>query len=353
MKNKEKSEYFSFTMFFPTFLIVMMINVVSVCIFSNNMDLEKIQFTTVIILFVFWLIVSCLLTFLIRYNALVHYERPMKKIAKATKEVANGDFSIYVDPIHTTDRQDYLDKMILDFNKMVEELGSVETLKTDFFTNVSHEIKTPLSIIQNYAELLKNKEITEAQRQEYVGTIYDTTKRLSSLITNILKLNKLEKQQIVLNATPYDLCQQLCECILNYENLWDKKNININVDIEDRRIVMLDASLMELVWTNLLSNAIKFTANNGSIKIHEYVKDGVCYVSIQDNGCGMNEETKQHIFEKFYQGDTSHATQGNGLGLALVSRVIQLSGASMNVSSVLEEGTTFTIELPINNRLDV
>lgn len=352
-KNEEKLSYFSFTTFIPTLIIVILINIITVMIFLKDVDFKNIQLNTAVILTLFWLVTSGLLTLLIRYNALIHYERPMKKLAKATKEVANGDFSVYVDPIHSTDRLDYLDKMILDFNKMVEELGSVETLKTDFFSNVSHEIKTPLAIVQNYAELLQNSELSDVQRNEYINTIYDTTKRLSTLITNILKLNKLEKQQIILNTSPYDLCQQLCECILNFENLWDKRNIEIDVNIEDKRIIQLDAALMELVWNNLLSNAIKFTPDNGCIKIKEYVKDNVCYVSIQDNGCGMSQETKQHIFEKFYQGDTSHATQGNGLGLALASRVVQLSEATMSVSSELGKGTTFTIAFPFNYGLDV
>lgn len=349
----EIKEYLSFATFFPTLIMVVLINVISVMIFMRDIDFRNIQLNNAILLTLFWMITSCLLTILIRYNAIHRYERPMKKLAKATKEVANGDFSVYVDPNHTIDSLDYLDRMILDFNKMVEELGSVETLKTDFFSNVSHEIKTPLAIIQNYAEQLKNDDLPQSLKTEYIDTIYETSKRLSSLITNILKLNKLEKQSIILHHEPYDVSRQLCDCILSFENLWDKKKIELEVDIEDRRLISLDVSLMELVWNNLLSNAIKFTPEKGHILIKEYVENNICYVSIQDNGCGMSPETTQHIFEKFYQGDTSHATQGNGLGLALAQRVVQLSGASIHVSSELGIGTTFWVEIPVIKELDV
>lgn len=346
--NDEKKDYFTFSTFLPTLIVVILLNITSVLIFLKDIDLQDIQIGTAIILTLFWIMTAVLLTILIRYNAFIHYERPMKKLAKATKDVANGDFSVYVDPIHTMDKIDYLDRMILDFNRMVEELGSVETLKTDFFSNVSHEIKTPLAIIQNYSEILKNEEVSDQQKKEYIKTIYDTTKRLSDLITNILKLNKLEKQHITLNSVSYDLCKQLCDCILNYEDLWDKKNIEIDVNIEDSRMIFLDPSLLELVWNNLLSNAIKFTRDTGCIKISEYIKDDICYVSIKDNGCGMSEDTISHIFDKFYQGDTSHATQGNGLGLSLVARVIELLELEIAVESTLNEGTEFMIKIPLN-----
>lgn len=346
--KRNKLGYFSFVIFIPTLIVIVLINIMNISIFSKYIHFDSFPLIASILNMAYWIIISVLLTVLIRYNTIRLYEKPMKRFAQATKQVAGGDFTVYVEPVHTVEKYDYLDYMIIDFNKMVEELGSIETLKTEFFSNVSHEIKTPLAIIQNYAELLENENLSEMQRQEYVHNIYESVKRLSNLITNILKLNKLEKQNIALNNVSYDLSEQLCQCILNYENLWDQKNIEIEVDIEDRRMIYLDAELMELVWNNLLSNAIKFTEENGHICIKESIENDRCIVSISDSGCGMDEKTQKHIFEKFYQGDTSHATQGNGLGLALVMRVLHILNGSIQVESQVGIGSTFTVSLPMN-----
>lgn len=346
--KKNKKFYFSFAIFLPTLITIVFISSLNINIFSNYIQFENFPLKQAIINALYWIIVAALITVLIRYNTIRLYEAPMKTIAEATNRVAHGDFTVYVKTIHTPEKYDYLDYMILDFNKMVEELGSVETLKTDFFSNVSHEIKTPLSIVQNYAELLMHEKITEKQRKEYAEGICNSTKKLSNLITNILKINRLEKQKIDCNYERYDICEQICESILSFEELWDKKKIDIIVDIEDQRYVFLDKELMELVWNNLLSNAIKFTEENGSITIHQYIKDQKCIVEVSDTGCGMSKKTMKHIFDKFYQGDTSHATQGNGLGLALVSKIMNLLNSKISVDSTLGKGTVFIVELPLH-----
>lgn len=269
----------------------------------------------------------------------------MHKLAEATKKVSEGDFSIYIAPLHTLEKQDYLDNMLIDFNKMVEELGSIETLKTDFFSNVSHEIKTPLSIIQNNAELLCREELTEKQ-QEYADTIFGATKRLADLISNILKLNKLEKQTIMPVMDSYNLCQQLAECALHYEPSWEKKGLEFDADMEDYADISADPALMELVWNNLFSNAVKFTEPGGAITLTVKSDEKTICVSVQDTGCGMTEDTKKHIFEKFYQGDTSHSMAGNGLGLALALRVLQLHGFQIEVTSEPGKGSIFTVLIP-------
>ena len=256
-------------------------------------------------------------------------------VGKVKARIVNGLF----------DRLDYLDVMIIDFNKMVEELGSIETLKTDFFSNVSHEIKTPLAIIQNNAELLCMEKKPEKQK-EYAEVIFQTTKRLSELISNILKLNKLEKQAITPVAEEYDLCGQLAECAVNYEPVWEKKDIGFDADMEDSVKIAADAALMELVWNNLFSNAVKFTEPGGTIKLTEQSDDSEIRVSVEDTGCGMTEETRKHIFEKFYQGDTSHAMAGNGLGLALSLRVLQLNDYKIEVESEPGRGSKFTVIIP-------
>ncbi len=300
----------------------------------------------VIIPTVYWALVAVALTLYARWQIKKTYEEPMHRLAKATAKVAQGDFSVYVPPLHTADKLDYLDVMILDFNTMVEELGSIETLKTDFFSNVSHEMKTPLAVIQNYAQLLQKENLTEEERREYADSILQSTRKLSSLITNILKLNKLEKQTIRPVPEQYDLCQQLCDCALQFEDAWEKKDIEFIAELEDRVIIEADPGLLELVWTNLLSNAVKFTPPGGTVTLTQTSDEKEITVSVSDTGCGMDEKTLRHIYDKFYQGDTSHSTEGNGLGLALVQRILQLSNGTITVKSRVGQGSTFTVRLP-------
>ncbi len=293
----------------------------------------------------YWSAVAVGLTFFTRRQVQRVYEEPMHRLAQATEQVAGGDFSVYIPPLHTSDKLDYMDLMLIDFNKMVEELGSIETLKTDFFSNVSHEIKTPLAAIQNNAELLRMEELTEKQR-DYADTIYQSSRRLSDLISNILKLNKLEKQNITPDVQVYDVCAQLAECALGFEQAWEQKELEFDADMEDRAEIAADPALMELVWNNLFSNAVKFTETGGGITLTETSDADRVYVSVRDTGCGMSEETQTHIFEKFYQGDTSHAMAGNGLGLALVLRVLHLNNFQIKVESAPGQGSAFTVIMP-------
>jgi len=293
----------------------------------------------------YWAIVSIGLTIFTRRQIQKVYEEPMQKLAVATKKVAEGDFSVRIEPIHESERFDYLDIMIEDFNKMVEELGSIETLKTSFFSNVSHEIKTPLSIIQNNAELLKMSELNDKQK-DYADSIYKSSKRLTNLITNILKLNKLENQTITPSKEKYDLCAQLTDCVLAYDEALELKDIDLEVEMEDRAIIEADSELMELVWNNLINNAVKFTEPGGTITICEKSTDKLVEVLVTDTGCGMDEDTIKHIFDKFYQGDSSHSTKGNGLGLALVKQISQINDFNISVESVKDKGSTFTVSIP-------
>lgn len=313
-------------------------------VFMNTAEWKEV--VQPIIPIVYWGLVAGALTLFARRKIRTAYEEPMHKLAEATSRVANGDFSIFVPTLHTPDKWDYLDVMIMDFNKMVEELGSIETLKTDFVSNVSHEMKTPIAIIKNYAELLKAEQITEAQRKEYAENIEGAAVRLSSLISNILKLNKLENQRITPEAKAYDVCRQLCECILQLEDAWDEKEIKLETEIEDAAMVEADETLLELVWNNLLSNAIKFTEPGGTVTVKQTADEGFVKVSVSDTGCGMDRDSVKHIFDKFYQGDTSHSKEGNGLGLALVKRVLELSDGDIQVISEPGKGSTFLVTLP-------
>lgn len=230
---------------------------------------------------------------------------------------------------------------------MAKQLSATETLQKDFIANVSHELKTPLSVMQNYATLLQRPDISDEERIRYAKSVSEASKRLANLITNILKLNKLENQEIHPKASPFNLSEQLCLCLLDFENIWEEKDISIETDIADDVIINADTELLTLVWNNLFSNAFKFTEKGGSVHISLKAEDNSAVVSVKDSGCGIDCETGKHIFEKFYQGDTSHSTQGNGLGLALVKRVIDIVDGDIFVSSEVGKGSTFTVKLKV------
>jgi len=296
----------------------------------------------------YWAIASAAFALVTHSQITKRFDNPMRRLSQAARDVAGGDFSVYVAPLHTSDKYDFMDVMCEDFNKMVEELGSIETLKNDFIANVSHEIKTPLGVIQNYATLIKDNRLTSEKRDEYADTIIKATIRLNSLVSNILKLNKLENTEILATTEDYDLCRQLCDCALTFEELWEEKNIEFEVEVEDRVMIHADMDMMEIVWHNLFSNALKFTPPGGTVTLRQTSDDDSVTVTVGDTGCGMSEETLRHIYDKFYQGDTSHATEGNGLGLALSLRVLHLADGTITAKSKLGEGSEFTVYLPLD-----
>ena len=272
-------------------------------------------------------------------------ERPVKKITEATSKMIEGDFSVRIEPISKFAGDEGFNEIIECFNKMAAELSGVETLRTDFIANVSHEMKTPLAVMQNYGKLLQAPELSEEKRMEYAKAITDASRRLADMMTNVLKLNRLENQQIYPNPTTFDLGEQLCESLLNYENVWEEKQIEIETDLSQEILVAADAELLRLVWNNLFSNAFKFTEAGGTVSLALTADHDYAVVKISDTGCGMSAEVGTHIFEKFYQGDTSHATQGNGLGLALVKRVVDILEGEISVESAVGVGTTFTVKI--------
>ena len=271
-------------------------------------------------------------------------DRPVKIITDATERIMQGDFSARLAPMHGNGMEGF-NQIGLAINKMAEELSGTETLRTDFIANVSHELKTPLAVMGNYATMLQRPGITEEEKNEYAKSISEAARRLAQLITNILKLNKLEIQQIFPTPQEFDLGEQLCESLLMFEDAWEAKNLEIETDIQDDVRIQSDPELLSLVWNNLISNAVKFTPDGGTIGLILKTDDSSVIVQVRDTGCGMKPETGRHIFEKFFQGDTSHATQGNGLGLALVKRVIDILNGEIGVQSVYGEGSTFTVKL--------
>ena len=303
---------------------------------DNITEAAKITFLNVIIITVLFKTVDFL-----RRKIMV--DKPVKIIINAAQKITNGDFSIRIKQMHGSSMEGF-NQISETINAMAEELSSVETLRTDFIANVSHEMKTPLSVMQNYGTLLQTPNLTEEKRIEYAKAITDASRRLADMMTNILKLNRLENQQIYSNPTTFDLGEQLCESLLQYESTWERKNIEIVTDIAENVTVSADAELLSLVWNNLLSNAFKFTENGGKVSLTLTANDMYATVKIADTGCGMTADVGAHIFEKFYQGDTSHATQGNGLGLALVKRVVDIVQGEIDVKSAVGVGTTFTVK---------
>ncbi len=274
-------------------------------------------------------------------------DRPVKKIVSAAEQIAKGDYSVRIPRLNTLNRADGLDEIIECYNKMAEELSGIETLQTDFIANVSHELKTPLAVMQNYATLLCQPQLSENDRIKYAKVISDAARRLSDLTTNILKLNKLENQQIFPVEEEYNLGEQLCECLLSFEQVWEEKNIEITTEIEDDVKISADPELLTLVWNNLFSNAFKFTESGGKVDIKLLKERDRVTVSVSDTGCGISPQVGKHIFDKFYQADTSRATKGNGLGLALVHRVISIMGGEISVSSTVGRGSTFTVKFKV------
>ncbi len=272
-------------------------------------------------------------------------ERPVKQILTAAEQITKGDYSVRIPPLHNVSRADGLDQIIDCFNKMAEELSGVETLQTDFIANVSHELKTPLAVMQNYGTLLQQSDLSEEERIHYAKIVSDTGRQLAGLVTNILKLNKLENQQIYPAVQTYDLNAQLCECLLAFESVWEQKQIDLDIDLDENVYVNTDSELLSLVWNNLLSNAFKFTDEGGRVSVVMKQDAEHVIVQISDTGCGIPPEVGAYIFDKFYQGDTSHATEGNGLGLALVKRVIDIMRGEITVESEVGKGSVFTVKL--------
>ncbi len=290
-------------------------------------------------------LISLICTVIDAVRRKITVDRPVKKIISAAEQIAKGNYEVRVPKLRLSHQANGLDEIAECFNQMAEELSGTETLQNDFIANVSHELKTPLAVMQNYGTLLQQPELSKEDRLRYAKGVSEACRRLAGLITNILKLNKLENQQIYPTAKDYSLSEQLCECFLAFENVWEEKEIEIETDIDEDIGINADPELLSLVWNNLFSNAFKFTDNGGKVSVSLKTDDDYAIVSVADTGCGITPEVGRHIFDKFYQGDTSHATQGNGLGLALVKRVVDIIGADIAVSSEVGKGSTFTVKL--------
>lgn len=271
---------------------------------------------------------------------------PIGQISQAAKQVSKGEFTVRVD---TRSSLRELKELTENFNRMVQELSSIEALRNDFVTNISHEFKTPLASIEGYATLLQNPALSEQQRNEYTHVIIDSTRQLSTLAGNILNMSRLEKQEIVTDKTSYRLDEQIRQALLILEPLWEKKNLDLDIDLPPVTYYGNTDLLMQ-VWLNLFQNAIKFTPKAGTISVSIQTHSEYVDVTITDTGVGMDEETKRHVFEKFYCGRKNSGQEGNGLGLSIVKRIVDLCHGTVTVDSRPGEGAVFTVSLPFEER---
>jgi len=318
----------------------------SVLIFNAQMQRNANPWFMVLIGSSYVLFIGVVVYIAIRIVIRNSFTKPIHEIRKAARKVAEGDFTVRVLSQRKDDKKDDVEILIDDFNKMIEELATIETLKGDFITNISHEIKTPLAVIQNYASVMLKESLPMDKRVEYTDTILVASKKLSTLVTTVLKINKLDNQEIIKKNT-YSLDEQLRCSILALEEKFEEKDIMLDVEL-DEVMITTDENLMEMAWNNLLTNSIKFTESKGTVTIKLKKEKGKIIVSISDTGCGMSKKTIEHVFDRFYQGDTSHSAIGNGLGLSLVKRVIDLVEGEIKVDSECGKGTEFILILKEN-----
>jgi len=351
-KNQKKSFYKG--RFLPRLItlviVVMGLTALSVFALMEAVDIVNNRYVkagqidpnvTIFLIFASALILGTLIT--IASSGL--FLRPIRTLEEAMDKVSKGDFNVELDGDNVTQ----IGRLMNNFNKMTHDLSQIETFKNEFIGNVSHEFKTPLSVIQGYAMLLQNEDLSDEERESYLNIIIDTTKTLSNMTSNILKLSKLENSKIIGEITTIDLSEQIRRCVLGLESSWSEKNLTIDVDLAEEIFVNANEDLLYQVWTNLLSNAIKFT-DEGGIFIRSFIEDEQAVVKITDTGIGMSEEVKARIFDKFYQGDNSHSKEGNGLGLALTKRIVESSFGTIDVESEEKVGSTFIVRLPLSKK---
>lgn len=268
---------------------------------------------------------------------------PLNEMIEATERISKGDFKVHIQ--ESFDEKSDFGMLQRSFNHMARELDGIEMFRKDFINNFSHEFKTPIVSIQGFAHQLQAGGLTPEEEREYIRIIAAESDRLAKMATNILLLSKLENQAIVTEQTEFWLDEQLRTCLVLLEKQWGPKNIELNIELEEVKY-QFNEDMLSHVWLNLFNNAIKFTPEGGTVSCSLRSEPDHIIVEISDTGIGMTEETRCHIFDKFFQGDTSHTGDGNGIGLTIVSRILFLCKGSIDVKSKPGQGSTFTVTLP-------
>ena len=270
-----------------------------------------------------------------------HFNHLVSGLTGGLKSVAEGDFSRRLDP----KKGGPLEAAYEDFNKMSQELQSIQTLRDDFINHFSHEFKTPITAVKGFAELLREPETTPEEREQYLQIIIDESSRLADLANNTLLLTKLESQQFIAEKRRYSLDEQIKRCAILLSPAWEKKEISFTANLEPAEYDG-NEELMRHVWLNLLSNAVKYTPEGGEIAVTLQPSREELTVTMADTGIGMPPEVRAHIFDKYYQGSPNSGGRGLGLGLSIALRIVELCGGNIQVDSVENQGSTFTVRLP-------
>lgn len=339
-KNRGLWWYFVSLVFVIILFFILIMSILAYLYFQidNNTTVHKNPFPPILLLVLFSLVIGTSITIEVGRRIL----SPIKDFSNAANEIANGNFDIYLNESH---RVNEISDVAHHFNIMVQELRSIETLRNDFVVNVSHEFKTPIAAIEGYATLLQEDNLSQEEHDEYTGMIIESARQLSTLSGNILRISKLENQEMLTELTEYRLDEQLRQALLLLESMWTPKQLSLNIDLDELRYYG-NEDLMMQVWLNMLGNAIKFTPECGEISVSLHLEGPWISVVISDTGIGMPPGVSKHIFEKFYQGDPARSAEGNGLGLPLVARIISLSRGTIEVTSAPGQGSTFTVRLP-------
>lgn len=339
MKRQNKTFRYGSTVIFFIYVYVVLALIAEIAAFIANNYVGDDNYALYVTLFV--LPASAVVATMATINVNRRMTRATVKISAAINRVAAGDFNARIEPEKGDGTR--FNEVYTNFNKMVEELSSVKTLREDYVRNFSHEIKTPIAAINGYARLLAEGGISEEEGKEILSIIIRQSENLSLLSQNILLLSKIENQKVTGERKEYRLDLQIKDCIIMLAPQWEKKNITISSDLQSVTYLG-DEGLIQHVWINLLSNAIKFTPDGGEITVTLSQKGDVITAVIADNGIGMTEEQTARAFDKYYQA-AEKSTSGNGLGLAICKRICELSGGSVSVKSTLGEGSAFTVEL--------
>lgn len=336
------SVLFSLIVFFILLITSAIIVLVSVILMqTGTLNLAKVSRQEPFVPFALLLLISVIVGTVVSLVISRVPLRPVRRVIDAINRLAAGDFSARLSLNATPTFRELTES----FNRMAEELDSIELLRTDFINNFSHEFKTPIVSIKGFAEELKHDDLSREQRDEYLDIIIAESSRLASLATNVLNLSKIEQQVILTDRRNFDLTEQVRRCVLLFESSWEKKHLTLSVDLEE--IVYFGSDeLLSQVWLNLIDNAVKFTQQGGAIVIRLSQDAERVRFAISDDGCGIRPDVLERVFDKFYQGDPSRASGGNGLGLTVAKKIVDLHGGVIACRSLEGVGTEFTVDLP-------
>jgi len=334
----------NFTLVVFVFLIMLFSSALTggilLCLDKYNFFLEIKS--TKILLLISGLITSTIIGTLLTFPIGNYVLKPLNDLINGTREVSKGNYNIKVEELKMKHE---IGELIRSFNIMTKELSGIEMFRKDFINNFSHEFKTPIVSIRGFAKQLKNSKLDKEKQEEYIDIIIRESERLTNMSSNILLLTKLENQEIITDKKLYSLDEQIRNCILLLQMEWEKKGINFDLDLENVHYYN-NEEIINHIWLNLISNSIKFSPEKGEIKIGLYNDLGKIRFEIRDQGIGMDKKTKMHLFDMFYQGDRAHNLEGNGLGLPLVKRIVDLCSGHIQVKSGPNQGTEIIVELP-------